>query len=240
MTLDDRQFQAAARQLFETDKRTCVDFINGQALRVASFARQETHKADDALVAAALGQISSHARLATTNKRGRIIFKTQKRQIDADAVNTLAARIIGRMWDKGAFKSKQAAALEGKSLSEQIKIFIGWRLRATLFISSGWIPAIKKLHSVVYQKPRDIVNRPKAKQFGVPKGSARPATFSMMKVITATIENTALKTTSDLGGGNPMPVATEGLQKALARVAADMMAKLAQRRQRDFDKVNAR
>lgn len=240
MTLDTRQWQTAARQLFETDKRTCVDFINGQALRVASFAIEETDRADAALVAATLGQISSHAKVATTNKRGRVVFRREKRRIAADVANTLAARLVGRLWDKSGFSAKQAARLEGKSLVEQVRIFIGWRVRRAGFIASGWIPAIKKLSSVVYEKPKDITSRKGAAQYKQAKGSARPATFSMTKVITAIAENTALKTASELGGGDPMPVAKEGLQKALNKAARDMMLKLAQRRQRDFDKVNAR
>lgn len=240
ITVDASQWKTAARQLFETDKRTCVDFTNGQALRVASFAVEETDRADAALVAAQLGQVSSHAKLATTNKRGRIVFKREKRRIDADSVNTLAARIIGRMWDKNGFNAKQASRLEGKSLVEQIKIFIGWRIRRTAFISSGWIPAIKKLSSVVFDKPKDISSRKGATQYGRDKGSAKPATFSMRSVIVSIAENNALKTSSELAGGDPMPIAKEGLQRALNKASRDMMEKLRQRRQRDFDKVNAR
>ncbi len=107
-------------------------------------------------------------------------------------------------------------------------------------MASGWIPAIKKLSSVVYEKPKDISSRKGATQFGTAKGSAKPATFQLASVIQATIENTALKTTSELGGGDPMPVATEGLQKALDRAARDMAQKLAERLQRNYDKVNAK
>lgn len=239
ISVDSSQWQAAARQLFETDKRTCADFLNGQMLRVASFAVEETKRADAAKVATALGQVATAVKLSKSRKTGRTRFKRGARIIDENVTNTLAARIIGRIWDKSAFSAKQAAALEGKPLREQVRIFIGWRVRRAAFIASGWIPAIKTFASIVYEKPRDITSRKGATQFGVAKGSGTPAKFRLASVITAEAENTALKTTSELAGGNPMPIATEGLQKALNRCARDMMEKLAQRRQRDFDKVNA-
>lgn len=240
ITLDARQFNSALKELFETDKRTCVDFINGQAWAVASAAIKETKKADAAKVASELGQIATAVKLTKSRKTGQARFRRGARVINANLTNTLAARIIGRLWDKGGWKSKQAAALEGKSLEQQIKIFIGWRARAIGFIASGWIPAIRTLASIVRQKPSGLTSVQGTKQLGVAKGKAIPARFQLTSKIEAMIENNALKTTSQLAGGDPMKVATEGLQRAMNRAAADMMEKLAERRQRDFNKVNAK
>lgn len=239
ISLDASQWIAAARQLAETDKRTCVDFINGQALRVASFAIEDTKRADAAKIKVQLGAVGTAVKFSK-NKNGTTKVRQGKFTLDYKNVgNTLAARILGKIWDKNGFKPAQAAKLEGKTLAEQVRIFINWRAQRTAFIASGWIPAIKKLASIVYEKPIGITSRKGATQFGAEKGSATPAKFQLASVMTATIANTALKTVSELGGGDPMPAATEGLQKALNRAASDMMQKLAQRRQRDFDKVNA-
>jgi len=81
-----------------------------------------------------------------------------------------------------------------------------------------------------------------AKKRGKDKGSAKPALFSLRSKIQAIIENTALlqKANPPAPGGDPMPVATQGLQKALDLAAKDMIETLQKRLEPDFRKFNGK
>ena len=55
--LDMREWTQAARALKETSSRTAVDFINGQALKVAIESVRQTEKANRTALAWALGMV---------------------------------------------------------------------------------------------------------------------------------------------------------------------------------------
>lgn len=236
--LDTREWQAAAQQLFQTSSRTCVDFTNGQALKVSVESVRQTDKANRGLIEQTLGAIGRAVSFATIS-RGKNKGKVRaKRGIFITKEDSFAARILGKR-----FKETGAWGVKGDTMEERVHNLIVARTRAASFIASGWIGARNVLWSMVRKKPAGASALVGARQFGRPKGSAKPAAFSLRSNIEATITNTALQADvphSPAPGGNPMPVATEGLQRALNVAAKDMLAELARRLDPDFRKVSAR
>lgn len=236
--VDTREFQAAARELFKTSSRTCADFTNGQALKVAVEATRRTEKANRLRIAYQLGVIGrdSTKRVVSRGKnKGAVRFKLGRYETREDS---FAERILG-----ARFKATRKWGVKGETVQERIHNFIAIRMRAASFIASGWIGARNRLWSVVRKKPAGAMALAGARQYGQPKGSAIPASFRLRSEIQATIINTALlghETKAPAPGGNPMPIAVRGLQAALNEAARDMLAELARRLDPDFKKVSAR
>lgn len=242
ISLDISQWQRAARELAETDRRSCADFINGQALRVCVEAVRRTPKAIGAKIAWTLGQIGQEVsfkqrtRITTRGSKGswRTVKGDRLIREDSFAERILAVRFreTGK-WGKG---------IKGSTMAERVRSLIANRVRSAGFIASGWLPARKRLFAIVKEKPLGTnFNFAGVKQWGPEKGSVKPANFSLRSVITCEIQNTALLDTSEFPatGDNPMPVATAGLQEALNICARDMVDKLAERLSRDLKKFNA-
>lgn len=238
LQLDAREWQAAARQLFETSSRTCVDFTNGQALKVSVESVRQTDKANRSAIEQTLGAIGRAVSFITVS-RGKNKGQTRtKRGLIMAKEDSFAARILGKR-----FKETGAWGVKGDTMEERVHNLIIARTRAASFIASGWIGARNVLWSLVRKKPAGSMNIAGAKAYGRPKGSAKPATFALRSNIEATITNTALQAhvaKPPATGGDPMPVATEGLQRALNVAAKDMLAELARRLDPDFRKVSAR
>lgn len=214
MTIDDRQWKQAARDLLPTSSRSCVDFTNGQALKVTIEAVRRTEKASRSGIRAELGQKTADGK-------------------------TVAERILA-----AAFRETGKWAAKGSTMAERVRRFIGARVRSASFIASGWIPARRRLFSVVRQKPPGAsLSFAGARQYGEDKGFAKPATFSGLRsIIEAIIVNTALnpKKKIEAPGGNAKPIAVKGLQSALNESARDMIETLRKRLQRDLARFNAR
>ncbi len=240
ITVDAREWQAAARQLFQTSSRTCVDFTNGQALKVAIESVRQTERASRAKIAYDLGAIGQEVQFKTLtrgkNKGAVRVKKGLAISTDSLGRESFAARILGaRHKDTGKW------GVRGNTLQERIHNLIESAKRSAGFIASGWIGARNSLWSVVKKKPSGMRGMADVRQYGKPKGYARPAVFSLKSKITSEIVNTALM--QNIGhapapGGNPMPVAEKGLQMALNVAAKDMMEELARRLGPDFRAVS--
>lgn len=236
--IDSREWQAAARALFETSSRTCVDFTNGQALKVAIESTRQTEKANRIKIAYELGVIGRavEKRISTRGKnKGKTKFKLGKFEVKQDS---FAERILG-----SRFQKTGEWGVRGDTMDERAHNLIVGRQRAASFIASGWIAARNALWSIVKNKPAGTKSLGGAKQYGRPKGWARPAIFSLKSNIQSVIANTALQSNVSkppATGGDPMPVATRGLQQAINSAAQDMLNELARRLDPDFKKVSAR
>lgn len=237
ISIDSREWQAAARQLFETSSRTCVDFTNGQALKVAVESVRQTHKANRSAIEYILGAVSRAVSFSTIS-RGKNKGKMRvKRGVLALREDSFAARILAKR-----FKETGQWGVKGDTMDERARNLIASRTRAAGFIASGWIGARNVLWSIVRKKPAGVTAMAGARQFGRPKGSAKPATFSLRSNIEAIIANTALQANISKPpspGGDPMPEAVHGLQAAMDVAAKDMLNTLAQRLDPDFRKVSA-
>jgi hypothetical protein len=211
-------------------ERTYPQFVNGQMFRMATFAIQETKKADDAKIGYRLGQIGT--KLRKDRKTGRLKKGTL---IYSDSEQTLAARIINkRRRDRGE------EMLHGKELQKAVRRFIGASIRSSEFIRSGWVPGAKEFARSVGYPPKVETRPPKGK----PKGSGRVARRVFNGIVDGELVNTALLSqSSERTGsrkGNPMPVATGGLSRAYQRITADILQHLAKKLGPEFAKFSAK
>lgn len=238
ISLDLREWQAAARELFQTSSRTCVDFTNGQALKVAVESVRQTDKANRASIEYILGAVGRAVSFSTVSRGKNKGQMRVKRGLFEAKEDSFAARILGKR-----FKETGEWGVKGETMQERVHNIIVSRTRAAGFIASGWIGARNVLWSLVRKKPSGTMSLVGARQYGRPKGSAKPATFALRSNIEAVITNTALQANVSKPpstGGDPMPVAVAGLQKALSVSARDMLAELARRLDPDFKRVSAK
>lgn len=237
-TFDDRQFQAAARALFQESSRTLVDFTNGQALKVEVEAVRQTHKAASAQIQHELGATGNAVefKLATRGRnRGRTVVRRKGLIVD-DVGNSLAWRIL-----LSRFKKTGSFGVRGNSRMEMVRRFIAIRARSAGFIASGWVWARNRLWSHVRKKPTNLASMAGVRIAGRPKGDAHPAIFNLTSKITSDIGNTALHTSREPSvAGDPMRVGVVGLQRALNVAARDMENELARRLNPELRKVSAR
>lgn len=217
IAIDTREWMAAAKALKAESNRTLVEFINGQAFRVATLAVKKAYtlQADLAQVVTQLGQIGRVEKIVKKGKRkGEVSFG--KRLFKDDS---LAARIILKRYNEtGQWPVK------GNTMEERVREFVNRRIKTIAYVRSGWIPAIQKLDKLVKQKPRGSSKGLEgAKNYKTPKGTARPAKFTLGKIF-AEVENyvPGLEPGTD-------DEATSGLQKALNESARDMREELARR-----------
>lgn len=212
-----------------------VDFVNGQAFRVATLAVKETKKADSSKIAHQLGALARTESFKTIS-RGKNAGKSRRvfSKLKMSSEDTLAARILGaRKAKTGSF------GISGDTMDERSTKLIRARIVAVNFIRSAWIPAIRKLASVIKKKPSSVASVSGARQRGEPKGYSTPAVFRAAKVITAEIGIRLFKKPiAPEVPGDPIGVATLGLQKALNLAAKDMTDELARRLNPDFQKFN--
>ena len=237
--IDASGWQRAAQELFQTSSRTCVDFTNGQALKVSIESVRQTKKANAEELARKLGATGREVSFNVI-KRGKNAGKTRvvRGRITTANEETFAHRIlIARRINTGKW------GIKGDLLKDKVSNFIRARMASVSFISAGWLPARNRLFSIVRNKTGiKTTGMFGAKKRGKDKGSAKPALFSLRSKIEAIIENTALlqKANPPAPGGDPMPVATQGLQKALDLAAKDMIETLQKRLEPDFRKFNGK
>lgn len=231
VTIDTREWRAAAQQLFTTSKRELPDFMNGQAFKVAIEAMRLTDRANRAQVERELGQVATKVRLSTSRKTGAKSFKSAGRIVEEDS---LAARILGKR-----FKDTGSWGVRGSDMAKRVLNLIAARVRSINFIRAGWIGAIRRLDAVVRRKPRVSRSRD-VKTYGVLKGGALPAADGVACAVE--IFNTALspRVKEPSKKGNPMPVAEIGLIRAFAAATADMRQEFERRMEAHFKAVSAR
>lgn len=219
-----QRWQRAAKALLETDKRTVADFNNGQAFRVATLALNYTRKADANRIARELGEVTVELHAIKPRKNQK---KVSYRRVVSDVQGSLAARILLKH-----FRMTGHWMAAGSNLEERVKHFIASAKRSAAFIASGWVPAIKRLSSVIRQKPATGKGIGRVKVYGQPKGYAKPAVPSFFGKSFCEIQNSALLTTSRRNPGaqkDPTPIAEQALLYALDEAAIDMDNELARR-----------
>jgi hypothetical protein len=233
-TVDMGEFRKAAQALLQTSSRSCVDFTNGQMLRVASNAIKFTQKANRSKIERQLGVVSSRikARSGEAGKKGWVRITNRVLRKDSLAERILLAK----------FRKTGKWGIKGKDLAEKAMNLVKAKVRSVAFIKSGWIPAVRILSGIVYKKPQiERISLTNIK-LGQDKGGCLPATKNLP---TCTIANTALNTLGRFStwhgkAGNPIPVAQDGLRAALNWSAKDMMAKLAERLKADLKPFGAK
>lgn len=230
--MNEKDFGRVLEMVFERSSRTFPQFLNGQALRMSSFAVDATEKADANKIAWALGQSGR----VFTSKTGKTL-KTPRRKYSAAASRNLY-RIIN--WRR---KRVGLKALGGKAMSKVARSMRAAALRSTSFIASGWIYAVRGLAKAVGYG--DFSKRPKsARMTGNEKGFVFPAVFTLSGIVSCTIGNSALlaQSAKRTGArlGRPMRIAERGLSIARNMTAKDMLAHLARKVQPILTQHSAR
>jgi hypothetical protein len=220
LTLSVAEFRRAAELCVKHTERTYPEFINGQALRLASFAVRETQKADVNKIAWSLGQTDKR----TTNARTGAQLKTARRVYGNTAASLSLYKIVN--WRR---KRAGKAPLGGQAMSSVARKVRGAALRSTGFIASGWVYSVRHLARVVGYRPLTK----EAKISGKPKGYAIPARSVISGKVACEIGNTSLLETSaprtGSRKGRPTPIGAKGLDRAHWLTAKDMMNHLAQK-----------
>lgn len=203
--LDTRLFNRVMQQYSEINRRTYPEIVNAKALDVSFRALKETPKADKAEIKA----------LAEKPWWPKYIAK----------------RIAGKgvvAFRKGASKiriqGKGFTREEAKKISEKI---IASRVRSIAFRKAGWLPAIRRLYPLCKDKQYARGTTGGARQYGVDKGSARPAVPGDNPF--ALIVNSAEGI--DRYGG------VEALQRAINGAAMDMAEYIARKLEGNARKV---
>lgn len=213
-----REFDRAVAECIKHTERTYPEFINGQALRLASFALRETERADAGKIAWNLGQTD----LRFTNKRTGAKLKKARRVFGSSAASINLYRIVNWRRKRAGLKP-----LGGKEMSGPARRMRGAALRSTGFIASGWVWAIRGMaRAVGYSADASR----STKVSGSPKGYAQPARFTISSNASVEIGNTALLAVSAARTGKrqgrPMPIAQKGLSRAFILTARDMIEHL--------------
>jgi hypothetical protein len=162
--LDTSEFDRTVRKYMELSKRDWAQVLNTKAFFIARRATLETKKADPKEIRA----LRERAAIGTGtryNKSG----KARKVTIRDDLSTSRAARIL-----QAARRDAGQPAIPRAELAGAVRRFIARRLSSVAYLRSGWIPAIKILEPL-----SDVRGSPRAdkgaKQFGRPKGGAKPA-----------------------------------------------------------------
>lgn len=227
-------FNRVLKQVAAESSRTYPDFVNGQALRLASFAQSNTARADASKISAFLGQTSSRI----TNKRTGGRLKNAQKNFSSKASLDLY-RILNWRRVRGG-----KAALGGAAMSKPARKFRAAALRSTAYIASGWIWSIQQLSKAVGYRDLTVKKSGGAKVSGKPKGYARLAKFTLNDHVICEIGNTALLAESAKRTGSrkgaPLRIAERGLAIARDLTAKDMLAHLARKLQPVMNKFSAK
>lgn len=232
--VDTSEWQRAAKELSAESKRTLPEFLNGQMMFVLDRAIKMTRKANAARIEYQMGQVATGIRTIKRGARKGQMAKG-KRIIRSDATNSLAWRIYWKVRkETGRSPLPDYKSLRGKSDPETIvRAMIAHKVKSVAMLAAGWLKAFNTLRPLVKGKKPQT---PSAKTFGSGKklgGWIKPAVWRI-----GTIEVTAANEALGYrplyrawfgGGGNPMKVASDGLQSALNASAQDMIAELAKR-----------
>lgn len=224
MTTNAAEFGRVLERAYAESSRTFPEFLNGQALRLATNAIQQTEKADANKIAWSLGQTDRRY----VNKRTGKALKTPKRVFGSSAASLNLYRIVN--WRRVRAGKEP---LGGKAMSKPARAMRAASLRSTGFIASGWVSAVRGLSRIAGYADRKSVTMPRAT--GAQKGFVQPATPAINAVVSCTIGNTALLAETarrtGLRKGAPMRKAERGLSVARDLTAKDMLAHLARKLQ---------
>lgn len=224
-----QEFNRAAQACIEHSERTYPQFLNGQGLRLGSFAVRETEKSDASKISAELGQVSTRIRNLKTGaflsrrsgSRGGFGRKVYSSESSQDLY-----RIIN--WRRVRTGKKPVG---GKAMSKPARKMRAASLRSPGFIAAGWIFAVKGLARAVGYSP--FLDTKTPRMSGKQKGWVNPARTAINSRVDCTLGNTSLLAQSeDRTGrrpGNPMPIATRGLARAYALTTKDMLDHLAKK-----------
>lgn len=233
MTMNAAEFGRVLQRVAEESSRTYPQFLNGQALRLASFAIQHTEKADANKIAWTLGQTDRRY----VNKRTGKTLKTPRRVFGNSAASLNLYRIVN--WRRVRAGKEP---LGGKAMSKPARAFRAASLRSTSFIASGWVTAVRGLSRLAGYSDRTSVKLPKTS--GAQKGFVNPATPAINSEVSCTIGNTALLAESarrtGARKGAPMQKAQRGLAIARDLTAKDMLKHLADKVRPVLQKFSAK
>lgn len=218
ISTNEREFGAVLREVLATSERTYPQVVNGQGLALSVRSLRNTEQAGAGKIAQELGQTASTTKVT---KRGRVKFGWAFASKD-----TLAHRIvISRL--KKAGKAIPSAA----EIDRMAKKMVAARRRASSFIRSGWIYAIRTLSRAVgYRDARGQRHRAgeAARMTGAAKGYAKPAQRVLSGIVECEIANTAL-IQEDGASRSPRPVAERGLNRAFEESVRDMRRHLSEK-----------
>jgi hypothetical protein len=224
MTMNEAEFNRVLERVYAESSRTFPEFLNGQGLKLATTAIQQTEKADTNKIAWSLGQTDRRY----VNKRTGKALKMPKRVFGSSAASLNLYRIVN--WRRVRANKKP---LGGTAMSKPARALRAASLKSTGFISSGWVTAVRGLSRIAGYADRKSVTMPRAT--GDPKGYVTPATRAIDAVVSCVIGNTALlgETAARTGSrkGAPMRKAERGLSVARDLTAKDMLAHLARKLQ---------
>lgn len=161
--IDTREFDRTMRQYMEHSKRDWAQIFNTSGFFVARRATVDTKQADPREIRS----LRERAVIGTGRRFRK--GKATKVTVRDDLSTTRAARIL-----QAERRATGQPSISRVDLPQAVKRFIAARLRSIAYIRSGWIPAIKRLEPFA-----DVRGRPRmdsrAKQYGRPKGGAKPA-----------------------------------------------------------------
>jgi hypothetical protein len=240
MTMNAPDFNKVLAKVNEHSERTYDAFINGQGLRVASFAVRETEKANAAKLKASLWSLYGGKESAGEGKK---IYKNQYGSFSRRASRWSkagGAKPMVYLLVNAARRARGEKRLAGAEMSRAAKKLVGARVRAVAFIKSGWVWSIRTLSAAVGYSARA---GGAASVSGKPKGYAKPARRAINSTVTCEIGNTALiaESAARTGSrkGSPMTIAERGLARARDLTAKDMIAHLAKKLQPVLNKFSA-
>lgn len=169
-----RVFNETLRRYLPKTSRTLPDALNTKSFFIGRRSVIETPRADKSEILA----LRERAVIGTGTRNGKAIT------IRESVSQTRAARIIQ------ARQAKEGKdPLKGRELSEEVRKFLGARLRSRAYLASGWLPGIRIMEMAVDPKYRRGAprNDRTAAVSGRPKGGATPARPGFR--CTAIIEN---------------------------------------------------
>jgi hypothetical protein len=213
--MDTRAFDAAMKQYVEFSKRSLPEIVNTKAYFVARNAVASTGGVDK-------GKIEQELRATARTGNG-----------------PLAALIVNAR--RGATGQK---GLNGPKMSAAINKLVNARKRTVNFLRAGWIPAIKKLESLVPKKS-GAASYKGVKIHGAPKGGATVAKPNSTWKSIAEIWNSVSGGTKDAGiqsESNPNRVSAiiqQGLQAAINKEANAMLQYVKKKSEEGLRKLKA-
>lgn len=240
LTVATEEFRRAAELCIVHSERTYPQFLNGQGLRLSSFAVKHTQKADTGTIAAQLGQVSTRIR---NKKTGGMLSRRSdgRRGFGVREFSSAASRDLYRIINWRRTRTGKNA-IGGKEMSKPARRMRSATLRSPGFIAAGWIYAVKGLAKAVGYS--EFLDTKVPKMSGEPKGWVNPARAAINSIVTCTMGNTSLLGRSaertGLRNGNPMPVAQKGLTLAYQLTAKDMLDHLAKKLQPVFNQFSAK
>lgn len=229
--VNTQKFDAAMDQYRRLTSKTVAEIVNTKAYYIALNALNSTQHANIADIRAELGQIVT---VKYKDKKG----KERKKK-------TFAAALSRKHGDQqvplaeilvNAERKKQGQPLIfGKELTSEMRKLYARRIRSVNFVRAGWIPAIKGLTPLA-KKDGSTQRDTSVKAAGEPKGGVIPGRQS-------DIWTSVCKIYNDVVGSDNKPsnyvnnIKNIGLQKAINKEAASMMAYVDKKLQEAADKT---